>query len=355
MKKFSNPLHVKTLDELSELVSTVKRAEGAQCSFMNDMRSSGYGQFDGMLHTVEYRMILRKIELYHALYETLGIPTPEMSSVYADLTFQGDSSYSEYSLGEEQEFYDDDYSNYCEILYDLELSEFLEEFTSVAGVGDFKESVLLGNENYPFETLVEAVDDLKSKDLWDEVSSDFIEYAAGYNVPYNGFELEDGSISGEDAIKGICDSDYDITERILAMEEDNDTFIRLNEIYYIRSKKVGAALLVAEEHKKSGNATPEEELFLTVQDELATVYLVTCMSCRWGNGITESGDFYSAFVSLADAESDEGEGVPLILRHLPIKLYGYVAQELADRILSAEKKKSKKKEVEPANVRVKEI
>lgn len=320
---------------------------------MNDMRSSGYGAFDGILHTVEYRMILRKIELYHSLYEKLGMPVPAMDKVYSDLNVQGDGEYSEYSMGEMSEYYDDDYANYSELLYNYRLADFIQEFTSLGGIGDFKESVRACAGELPIEALVDFVTDLRAKDLWDNVSSDFVGYVAGYLTPYDGYEIQGKIISGEEIVNAVCSCDSSIFDPIFESDDD-DSFLRLNELYYIRSKKLGTATSVVEAHVKEGTQTPEDKLFLKVQEELANVYLVTCSSCRWGNGLTESGEFYSAFVSLADAESDEGEGVPLILRHLPIKFYGYVCQELADRILSAEKKK--RKEVKPEiNVRVKTV
>jgi hypothetical protein len=353
VKKYSNPLHGKSLKELEDLVSLVEGAEKAQCSFMNDMRSSGYGIFDGVLHTVEYRMILRKIELYHALYEQLGIPVPSMGGVYSALDVQGDCEYSECSMGGESEYYDDDYAAYAECLEDYQLADFIQEFTSLENVGDFKESVRACAGELPIEALVDFVTDLRAKDLWDNVSSDFVGYAAGYLTPYDGYEIQGKNISGEEVVNAVCSCDSSIFDSMLEYYDD-DSFLRLNELYYVRSKKLGAATSIVEAHVKEGTQTPEDKLFLEAQEELANVYLVTCSSCRWENGLTESGEFYSAFVSLADAESDEGDGVPLILRHLPVKFYGIVCQELADRILSAEKKK--RKEVKPEiNVRVKTV
>ncbi len=351
MKKYSNPLHEKPLNELEDLYKLAEEAEQAGCELMNDLRSSNYGVFDGLLHTVEYRMILRKIELFNSLYLNLNIPAlteKEINDLRSELDLVGEEDYSDFSIGVERDYYDDDFCNYTEVCYNGELNNLIAKFTSLDGVGDFKECQFdcRGENNY--DALSTFLCRLKDKDLLDSPSSLIIESGVLFTAPYSACTIEmdgeDIDIDSDRLLNAVFGGDEEILEKIIEKNTDEEYAI-LSELYYVRSKKIGLAL-------EAANDTEKKPLLEKVVNKMSNLfYLVDTDSSFKDSGISD-GDFFLSYASMSNMESEEGEGAPMVLRGMGLKLYGFIAQELADRILSVEKKKGK--EVKPEiDVRVK--
>ncbi len=354
MKKYSNPLHGKSLKELENLVSLVGEAEQAGCDLMNDLRSSNYyGCFDGALHTVEYRMILRKIELLNSLYLNLNIPAlteEELKEIRQDLDLVGDEEYSEFAIGTESDYYDDDFCNYSEVCYNGRLNCLVAKFTSLDGVGDFKECQLDCRGENRYDALLNFVYQLKDKDLLDDPSSSIVKSAISFVTPYS-LEIEQNNevlnVDEDFVSKSVFEGDELAIDTLIKADEDD--FAILSELYYARSKKVGQALNADKDASDN-----EKKLLERVANKMGNLfYLVDTYSSCGDTGISD-GNFFISYASLANMDSNEGEGVSMVLRGMSMKFYGFVAQELADRILSAEKKK--RKEAKPdVNVRVKTL
>jgi hypothetical protein len=325
-----------SLKEIASLIQKVHDAEERGCDMLNDIRRSGYGAFDGCLLPQEYNMILRKAEIYSALYKKLGIePGCEINDDLVE-TLGENSITTQFGIDCDRDYFDDDFEKYQEVMYDDSVINFFSSFTSLADVGDFEEIRVDGCVDEFYDVARFFVNRCREKDLLTPETTEVARYIVNSFIPYGD--------DGEDVLRAVFEENVQKLDEAWEDEIDDYDCMRLNEIYFVSSKKLGQVVSVLEQKKSKGEAYSELELvFLKVINDWFYLMQVECYSCYNERGHALDGTYYLAFVNMANAETDEGDGVPIVLRNLPFKLYGIVLQELGDRILKVEKDAEKKK------------
>ncbi len=300
------------VSEIAELLDKVVALEKKFVEYLT--RNDYYDNYPGYIDSMGFQLIRRRCEIYSALYKSIGIETEEIPEIPACDGAKVFMSSLEEDDGPTDETIEDYYS-----AFDDDITKWFKEFTTVSHIGDFKEIQTAGYE-MEIEDIPLFYSDASSYGFLSDKVMDMFLSAARDILP----EVQ------EDEYHDFLSGDLDDGDPY-----DFDDYIYYNEMIIIRSKKVGQALSFLQ--SKPGRRSETEALFLKIVNDLFFVNHITTGSSITLDGVEKRMDGEVGY-TLAECHStcpdqEEGSGVPCVLRNLPMKLYAYMLQELADRIL----------------------